>query len=139
MSLPFYFGGDPVYVIITNNPKGRVWQKLGEGNHVIWRWQQGGTEEVLLAARDLIHLGWQLVNHPLASSIKPNQSPYKTLVLEKGEHVELQSLQLIDGALATVNKFGPFTAGKHLEDLQLIDFEVAEEAIRLVREGVSKC
>lgn len=138
MSLPFYFGGEQVYAIITNNPKGRFWQKPGETNHVLWRWQEGGLKEVLIAARDLVHLGWQLVNHPLASSIKPDQSPYKTLVLTQGKGVELQSLRLIEGALAAAEKFGPFTAGKHLADLQLIDFEVAEEAIRLVKEGVSK-
>lgn len=128
-----------LYTIITNNPRGRAWEKLGENKHVIWQWLPGGLREVLLAARDLVHLGWRLLNHPLASSVKPYQSPYKTLVLVKGDNLDLLSLQTLTGALAMANIAGDFSqvSAKTLTDLQLIDYEVAKEAVQIIEKGVA--
>ena len=40
--------------------------------------------ETMEKARDLIHKGYKLLTHPLSGSIKPNDTPYKSIALEKG-------------------------------------------------------
>lgn len=41
-------------------------------------WDYG---QVLYAARDLLHQDYLLLSHPLAGSLKPNQTPYRSLIL----------------------------------------------------------
>lgn len=115
--------------MVTNNPYAYKWGQECEINHVSLYWCEGGLEDVLVAARDIVHLGWRLINHPLASSIKPNQTPYKTLILAQGASLDYQSLQVLEGAIAMANKLGTFPGGSQqaLQDLQLIDFEMCKE------------
>src|SRR5690554_7975280 len=111
--------------ILTNNAL--VLKQLDEVYHDKLLWIDGGFIAVLVKARDMVHLGWRLVNHPLSFSIKPNQSPYKTLVLVKTKtSLEIQSLQVIEKALASARKMGNFGGGssKVLQDLQLLDWEI---------------
>ncbi|KRK65362.1 GrdX protein [Companilactobacillus tucceti DSM 20183] len=84
-------------------------------------------------SRDAIHLGANLINHPLAGSIKPNQSPYKSLVLSdrKGD-LDMFSLTLIEGANQVLKKLGPRRRGyaeSVLEDFQVIDLDLLDSAI----------
>ena len=84
------------YVCISNNPnlKGHV-QSLD--------YLDGGALDVLYAGRDLIHLGWELLANPLYGNFKPNQQPYRSLILKKdcsrGGAIDLQSLDLIENAI----------------------------------------
>lgn len=124
-----------MYRVITNNPLAMAKGAASERYNMVWR--EGGAPVVLTAARDLVHLGWRLVNHPLASSIKPNQTPYKTLVLARGSHLDLPSLRAIEGALAAARKLGPFLDGdpRVLADLQIIDWEMCRETWRQIQRG----
>lgn len=122
--------------IITNNPKAYAYFSERYHNNIVW--VDGGFQAVLEKARDLVHLGWRLVNHPLSSSIKPNQTPFKTLVLVKTKmNLDLSSLQVIEFALANVIKLGNFPGASEqvLADLQLIDLELCK-SIRLRGEVV---
>jgi len=114
-------------IIISNNPL--VWNKY---THVVK--VQGKFKDVLIEARNAIHKGQRLLTHPLTGSIKPNQTPYKSIILTIPQHtnaVDLESLQLIEDALAVVNKFGPLkvtlTEGM-LNDYQVIDLSFMESA-----------
>jgi hypothetical protein len=120
-----------MYKVLTNNPLARDWWEESESNHMHLTWQEGDFLAVLNAARDLIHLGWRLVNHPLSSSVKPNQTPYKTLVLARGLGLDYRSLNLIEGAIAAAEKFGDFPGGskKVLADLQFLDLEMCKDII----------
>ncbi len=129
-----------MFKVVTNNPLVRGYWGSGENDkyiHILW--YGGGLDDVLVAARDMVHLGWRLLNHPLSSSIKPNQTPYKTLILAQGESLDFQSLQVVEGAIATVNKLGAFAGGNEqvLADLQLIDLEVCKDIFQHIRRGVS--
>lgn len=113
-------------VIISNNPL--VWEKYPGTVQV-----RGGLKEVLLRTRDGIHRGMRLVTHPLTGSVKPNQSPYKSVLLlaPAGNTVDLASLQLIEKALATVAKFEPLPVELPFfarEDYQVIDLSFVESA-----------
>lgn len=115
--------------ILTNNPKAYNWWLNRAQSNLHIHWQDGNFHAVLIAARDLVHLGWRLLNHPLSSSIKPNQTPYKTLVLAKGCELDYQSLSVIEAAIATSLKLGEFPGSipAILDDLQLMDLEMCKE------------
>ena len=56
----------------------------------------GPALSVLVMARDLIHKGWKLAANPFYGNLKPNQQPYRTLVLSsEGENQVRRIKQLI--------------------------------------------
>ncbi len=68
----------------------------------------GSYVDVLEKARDYIHLGHKLLSHPMAGSVKPNQTPYRSIILEslpptKEELTE--SIMLIENSIAAAQKF----------------------------------
>ncbi|MDL2207177.1 GrdX family protein [Desulfovibrio sp. OttesenSCG-928-M16] len=72
----------------------------------------GPTPVVLLAARDRIHAGWKLLNHPLYGNFRPHQQPYRSLLLQNRQsahakadgimrvEADAMSLHLLEEALA---------------------------------------
>ena len=124
--------------VITNNPKMREIPREGEIIHINLLWQEGGLGDVLKRARDLVHQGWRLLNHPLASSLKPNQTPYKTLILSQGTDLDSQSLRVLEGAIAMKENLGTFSGGEELimEDLQTIELEACKEVLFQIKRGV---
>ena len=83
---------------------------------------------IFKAVRDRIHLGHELLTHPLSGSVKPGETPYKTVVL-KGEKGALDpaSLSLIEESIQTCEKIKTSIMKKDwdekiLEDFQLIDY-----------------
>jgi hypothetical protein len=119
-------------IVVTNNPMSKV--ELEKKCHV--EFVDGSTMEVYQKARDYIHAGHRLLTHPIMSSIKPNQTPYRTVVItgEAGKEVDIQSLHYIEEAIHTLEKFLmnfgiPVWTEKILEDFQLIDFDLIYHAI----------
>lgn len=113
-------------ILVSNNPL--VWAKYPEAVKV-----EGNFKEVLIKTRDNIHQGQKLLTHPLTGSIKPNQTPYKSIILTKGQDntVDLSSLKLIEDALAVTAKFGlvrPDLPEAILKDFQVIDLSFMESA-----------
>lgn len=72
-------------VLVTNNPR------LFNAGHARLQVQpvQGTAHDVLCAARDRAHLGWQLLNHPLYGNFRPYHQPFRTVVLKAPEQVGL--------------------------------------------------
>lgn len=106
--------------ILTNNPL------VAEKYPPLTLFYDGRTvEEIFLTARDEIHLGAELINHPLSGSVKPNESPYKSLVLSmRRGSTDLPALQLIEGALAVLKKLG--TKHRQYSEQVLCDFRVID-------------
>lgn len=70
------------------------------------------AKAVLTAARDRIHLGARLLAHPMAGRLRPNETPYMTVVLDAGPEVrskepaiDLPSLEIIEYCLAEEEKY----------------------------------
>lgn len=94
------------YLVITNNPK--VPNRYGERFRVEYR--EGDYLSVLLRARDAIHEGHRLMTHPLAGSLKPNQTPFRSVMLsEEKEGGNWDDILLIENSIAAYHKF---TAGR---------------------------
>lgn len=62
--------------IITNND--RVYEKYNNVTNVILLETYG---EVLIKVRDMVYDRHILLTHPQASSLKPNQTPYRSIVV----------------------------------------------------------
>ena len=93
-----------------------------------------------MAARDLIHVGWKLLGHPLYGNFRPHQQPYRSLLL-KHDSAGLSapdglerfapdeySLHLIEEAInvyQSVPGLSPSQApAVFLEDCALLDYEL---------------
>lgn len=104
--------------ILSNNPK--VWKEYPEVVKV-----KGALRDVLVRARDYVHQGYKLISHPLAGSIKPNETPYKSIVLDAEQGtLDFDSLKLIESAIEVTDKLPKLNRKwdeKVIEDFQLID------------------
>lgn len=119
-------------IIVTNNPMSLEKFKL---NYIV-DFVDGDIMEVFKTVRDYVHLNHRLLTHPLVSSIKPNEVPYRTVVLSKSreECIDLESLDLIESSTAATLKFLkdfgiPNWNDNILKDFQLIDFDIINCAI----------
>lgn len=121
---------EPV-IVVTNNPMSK--EKLTK-NCVI-DYIEGTTIDVFKRVRDYIHKGHKLLTHPLMSSIKPNETPYRTVVISKNsvEALDTQSLNYIEEGIYSTEKFIkrfgiPNWSEQVLEDFQLIDYDLIYHA-----------
>jgi len=117
--------------IITNNSY--ICELFNEIIDVIYI--KGGYLDVLYAARDKIHLGDILVSHPLMGSLKPNETPYRSILLdEKKGPLCYQSLSIIESSIESYKKLAkdnptPQWSEKVLKDFQLLDAKFIESAL----------
>ena len=115
--------------IITNNPM--VKERLGEQYNV--EFEDLSYEGTLRKVRDLIHQGYQMLSHPLSGSVKPNETPYKSIMVScKQKDVDPVSVDIIQNAIMSCGKF-QFKSDKYkpevYEDFQVIDFTLISSAI----------
>ncbi len=121
--------GSKDYMVITNNPL--VLDRLKETHNIIYR--ETSFEEILKEVRDRIHEGHVLLSHPLSGSVKPNETPYKSIMISerKGE-VDEGSLRLIENAIQACRKFA-FRSDLYedsvYDDFQLIDWTLLESGM----------
>ncbi|HZK26350.1 MAG TPA: GrdX family protein [Thermoclostridium sp.] len=123
-------------VVITNNLK--VKQKYDKEYNV--EFVDGSLLDVLIMVRDRIHEGHKLLTHPLAGSIKPNETPYKSVLIScnKGD-LDLDSLLMISSNIETVQKFINIKKPiewkeKILEDFMVIDLDLISSGIESMRQ-----
>ena len=113
-------------MIFTNNPLVR--EKHPEMSHFL----ETDVAGVFTAVRDKVHRGAVLITHPLSGSVKPNESPYKSVIVSMKDGLDYKSLNLIENAIDMINRLQKL---KHdysenvLMDFQLIDLELINSAI----------
>ncbi|MCI8638004.1 MAG: GrdX protein [Coprococcus sp.] len=117
------------FVIITNNPL--VEEKLGKDQDV--EYENLSFEETLKKVRDRIYLGHRLLTHPLSGSVKPNETPYKSVMVSKqAGALDLRSAEIIESAIHACGKF-QFRSDKYkpevYKDFQVVDCTLIESAI----------
>jgi len=119
-------------MIITNNE--RVYNKYKDTYDITFI--NGDFREVLVKTRDKVHEGYELLTHPLSSSVKPNETPYKSIVIsDTKENLNLDSLYIIENSIMSYDKFNKnklnFITDKIIEDFKLIDLTVLESALNI--------
>ncbi|MEK6266189.1 MAG: GrdX family protein [Clostridium sp.] len=119
-------------IIVTNNPMSK--EQFESKYKVVFI--KGSMMDILKKVRNNIHEGHKLLTHPLMSSVKPNETPYRTICISKEilSEVDLQSLSIIEESIMTTEKFlknfkTPQWNEKILLDFQLIDFDIIHHAL----------
>ena len=108
--------------IITNNPLVR--DCLSDWYQVDYH--EISYREILVMVRDLVYSGYELFTHPMAGSVKPNETMFKSVVVGTDmKSVEIEHCNLMMNALITCDKFKPLGvkySDYHIKDFQLIDY-----------------
>lgn len=118
--------------IITNNPTIR--------NHITScpiQFVDGAIDAVFEQVRQLIiNDKISLLTHPLSSSLKPNETVYKSVILTTtpGKAIDLTSLEMIERAALVHEKFQknqhtPEWPQSILDDFALIDLDLMQQAL----------
>ncbi len=123
--------------ILTNNPKAK--EEYPEAFFV-------GKEflDILLYARDLIHLGHRLISHPLTGSVKPKETKYKSILMTaEAQSLDMKSLQLIESAIVTTEKFKEVKRNwpdvkKIDEDFQVIDLTLLQAGVEALNSSTEQ-
>ena len=116
------------YIIITNNPL--VKEKYVDKEVEFY---DKKYQEILQIVKNKIALGHKMLTHPLSGSVKPKETPYKSIMISKDKSsVDLESLEIIENAIATAEKFverrDKWTP-QVLKDFQLVDFTLIDSAM----------
>lgn len=118
-------------ILVTNND--RAAEKWGGSVSEVFLLDS--YEDVLIKTRDLIHTNHKLLTHPQASSLKPNQTPYRTILLYKeGGKDNVGDICLIENAMETFEKWNaikkvPEYDEKIANDYKTIDLSMIENVI----------
>lgn len=117
------------YIIITNNPL--VKQKYTD---LEVEYYDVKYEEILQKVKNKIAMGHKLLTHPLSGSVKPKETPYKSVMISKEKFkLDLESLEIIENAIATCAKFKERSdkwTERVLQDFQLVDYTLIDSAMK---------
>lgn len=115
-------------ILITNND--RVYEKYKNQLTCILLEKY---EEVLIKVRDLVYDKHVLLTHPQASSLKPNQTPFRSVIVyPKGAEDNTKDILLIEKCIEVFNQWqniakSPSSYEKKVEnDFKTIDLSVIE-------------
>nr|WP_157469715.1 GrdX family protein [Clostridium algidicarnis] len=120
------------FIVITNNTLSK--KKLEDDYNV--EFLSIAPLDLLYKVRDYIHLGHRLLTHPLMSSVKPNETPFRTVLIskDKEKQLDMDSLNIIENSINTTKRFlndfdTPNWTEEILQDFQLIDYDLVHHAI----------
>jgi len=113
-------------ILVTNNPLVEAQYK----NTFRVEFTDCDLIGTLTRVRDLVHKGHRLLTHPLTGSVKPNETPYKTVMITgTTDSVDTQSVIIIEECIQAARKFTPkHIAEKYLHDLQTVDLSLIRAA-----------
>ena len=123
-------GGCVKYFVLTNNPM--VCEKAAAGADVVYK--PGSIQGIFEEAACYIAQGHRLLTHPLSGSVKPGETPYKSMLISSDalQNMDLASARLISSAIDACGKFsdksGSYTE-QTLRDLQLVDVSLISGAM----------
>ena len=122
-------------ILITNND--RVYEKYKDEIKIILL---NTYEEVLIKVRDMVYDRHLLLTHPQASSLKPNQTPYRSVVVyPKGNEDNMKDIMLIEKCVQVYYEWQEIApspekyADKVANDFKTIDLSVVENIIPRLR------
>ena len=107
-----------MYLIVTNNPMAAK-EFAGQGE--VRLYPEDTYREILVRARDLVYIG-----HRLYGSLRPHETPYRTVVLsDRPQTPDEEECLIMSEAITRIDTFTPPDRAKMpqriLEDYQMID------------------
>lgn len=122
------------HIIVTNNRY--VYEKFKDEFEIVYD-ENFTYFDVLDYVRRKVHRGHTLATHPLSGSVKPNETPYKTVMISKDINsvIDFNSLSIIEDSIASYKKFQdtkatPNWTVKILDDFRTIDLSLIENVIK---------
>lgn len=93
--------------------------------------------DVLKSARDMVHKGAKLITHPLMGSVKPNETPFRSIIISEGINLDIESLTIIESSIAVTEKFQrdnkvPIWNEKVMDDFRFVDLKLIESALESI-------
>lgn len=88
--------------------------------------------EILKIGRDYIHQNYKLLTHPLYGNFRPHELFYRTILIKKSEHLDPESLELIENSILKIEDILKKTQKRYasdevIEDYAYIDFQIIKE------------
>ena len=119
------------YQIVTNNPM--VAEAFGERCRVVFL-ENGSDRDVIETVRDLVHQHYRVLTAPLSGSVKPWETPYRSVMVStsKGSAIDMTSLELVEFALTVIRQSRECleTTKASIDlDFQTIDLSLIESAL----------
>lgn len=119
-------------IIITNN----IAVKMGLDKLCAVLYNEESLSELFERVRDLVHKGYVLLSHPLSGSVKPNENPFKSVIMSSRpqKQVDAQSLNIIEQSIITARKFAKkdiFLSEEKIKDFQTVDLALIRGALNL--------
>ena len=113
-------------VLITNNP--RVYEKYRDNLRVL---SEDSYEQVLIRTRDMVYDRHVLLTHPQASSLKPNQTPYRSVIVyPQGSNDNTDDILLIEKCLETYRRWQEIApTPEHYDDRVTYDFQTIDLSV----------
>lgn len=126
-----------MYRIITNN---RLCRDKYQDRISMDYLEDGSYMEVLMKTRDYIQKGWCLETHPMTGSLKPNQTPYKSVMVSdrKVDQEDFYDQEMtMENSIHSCEKFQKIRKTpdwpEHLrEDYREVDLSLIEGAIQKI-------
>lgn len=117
------------FKIVTNNPMVR--DHYQDDFEVMFL--DCSIKEVMQTVRDLCAEGYQLLTHPLSGSVKPGETPYKSVLVsqQKGQ-TDADGFRLAESAMSACDKFSQMHkewSPSVLDDFQLVDYTLISSGI----------
>ena len=117
-------GNERDFLILTNNPLVPACME-GKGKYTIRFCPEKSYREILVMARDMVYAGHTLYTHPLSGSVKPNETPYKSVIVSVEPHgFDSDQGEIMANAIAVFDKFTPI--GWNLNERILADFQLID-------------
>ena len=117
------------FQIVTNNPLVR--ERYGKSHDV--KYLDVSIKSIMETARDMCLSGHELLTHPLSGSVKPGETPYKSILVSshKGsaDMDGYQKCQTAVDACAKFENMDKFRSPSVLEDFQLVDYTLISSGI----------
>ncbi|HKL41152.1 MAG TPA: GrdX family protein [Clostridia bacterium] len=125
------------FMIITNNKL-----VLDNFKNESTQYLEKDLLDIMKYVRNKIHFGHRLLSHPLAGSIKPNETPYKSILIsqKKEKNLNYDSLKIIEDSIQMTeslirNKKMRKWPDRILKDFSLIDNDLIRSAIESAQVG----
>lgn len=119
------------YKVVTNNPL--VKESLSDSVGVSF-FKDDSHRDILKRVRDFVHEGYRILTHPLAGSVKPWETPYRSVMIttEREDKTDMFSLEMIEQAIFTLekSKARPVVLDEKVStDFQLVDLSLIQSAL----------
>nr|WP_300001906.1 GrdX family protein [Tissierella sp.] len=114
-------------IVITNNKL--VYEKYTD--KLEFDFSEDYTYRMILEkVRTKIHEGYELLTHPLSGSVKPNETPYKSIIMSKVKgKLDYQGLNIIEESIMTFDKFNDNKPTPDWTERVLDDFRVIDDSL----------